>query len=148
MDCLLVSAGSWTCALPLTCVAETMRALPTRPCASVAPYVRGVSLIRGRATVVLDLAWLLGGVSGSCLRFVLLRTNDRPVVLGVDTLHGIRALSEADLQPLRGVLTPFAHSQVRALQALDEGLVALLEPTIVLTQDLPCEPDREPVLAP
>ena len=136
MDCLLVSAGSWTCALPIECLVETMRALPTSPCASVAAYVRGVSVIRGSATVVLDLAAFLAGEACSCRRLVLLRSADRPVALGVDALLGIRSLSDAEVLPLRGVLTPFAHSQVRALQTLDGGLVALLAPTLVLPDEL------------
>ena len=135
LDCLLVSAGSWRCALPLASVAETMRALPLSPCASVAPYVRGVSVIRGSATVVLDLACLLGGSAGSCRRFVLLRTSDRPVALGVDALEGILSLSEAELLPLRSLLTPL-DVQVAALGSLDGDLVALLHPTLLLPEAL------------
>jgi purine-binding chemotaxis protein CheW len=137
VDCLLVSAGTWRCALPLAGVVETLRALPLHPCSSVPAYVRGVSIIRGVATPILDLAAFLGAETAALPeRLVVMRSGARPLALAVDHVFGIRSLDEETARPLRGVLTPFARGQVRSLRALDGELVALFEDAIVLPDEL------------
>ena len=64
---LIVMAGARACAIPLDYVAETMRPLPIEPVAGTPGFVRGVSVIRGAPTPVVDLkgkgqvkTWFLG----------------------------------------------------------------------------------------
>ena len=58
---LVFRAGSMLCALRLADVIETMRPLGTRPLAGTPAFVRGVSIVRGVPTPVVDVARLLGG---------------------------------------------------------------------------------------
>ena len=51
---LVVMVGARACAIPLDHVAETMRPLPIEPVAGTPGFVRGVSVIRGAPTPVVD----------------------------------------------------------------------------------------------
>jgi chemotaxis signal transduction protein len=67
---LVVMVGTRACAFPLHHVAETMRPLPIQPVAGTPSFVRGVSVIRGTPTPVVDLKALLenseNGLSKPC----------------------------------------------------------------------------------
>ena len=78
---LVVMVGARTCAFPLQHVAETMRPLPIEPIAGTPGFVRGVSVIRGVPTPVVDLKALLENSenSPSYGRFVALKLDDRRV---------------------------------------------------------------------
>ena len=71
----VVMAGTRVCAFPLHYVAETMRPLPIQPVAGTPDCVRGVSVIRGTPTPVVDLKALLdnGENCPSYGRFVTLK---------------------------------------------------------------------------
>ena len=56
---LVVLVGARACAFPLRHVAETLRPLPIKPVAGTPGFVRGVSVIRGTPTPVVDLKALL-----------------------------------------------------------------------------------------
>ncbi len=55
----VVMVGARACAFRLHHVAETMRPLPFKPVAGTPGFVRGVSVIRGTPTPVVDLKALL-----------------------------------------------------------------------------------------
>ena len=78
---LVVMVGARACAFPLHHVAETMRPLPIKAVAGTPGFVRGVSVIRGTATPVVDLKALLENSenSPSYGRFVALKLDDRRV---------------------------------------------------------------------
>jgi purine-binding chemotaxis protein CheW len=87
---LVFRAGSLLCALPLDEVIETMRPLPTRPLAGTPAFVRGISVLRGVPTPVIDVARLLTGEPGGAERYVAVRTERGPVALAVGEVLGIR----------------------------------------------------------
>jgi len=125
---LLCQVGSLVCALPLEHVAETMRALPVEPIAGLPAFVSGVSIIRGAAVPVVDLATLLGeGSTKSLARLVLVRAEARLIALAVNEVLAIRRLesdSIAALPPLlRGTSTRF----LSAAGALDAELLLIIE---------------------
>ncbi len=62
---LVVMVGARACAFPLHHVAETMRPLPIEPVAGTPSFVRGVSVIRGMPTPVVDLKALLESSANS-----------------------------------------------------------------------------------
>ena len=61
---LMCRSGAYALALPIGDVIETMRPLPIQPVLGVPSYVAGVSLIRGAAVPVVDIARLLGDSTG------------------------------------------------------------------------------------
>lgn len=87
---LVFRAGALLCALPLDEVIETMRPLETRPLAGTPPYVRGISVLRGLPTPVLDVARLLGGAEAEISRYVAVRTERGPVALATGPILAIR----------------------------------------------------------
>src|SRR5690349_20992738 len=79
---LVFRAGALLCALRLDDVIETMRPLTTRPLAGAPVFVRGVCIMRGVPTPVVDVARLLGGTDAAISRFVAVRTERGPVAFG------------------------------------------------------------------
>jgi purine-binding chemotaxis protein CheW len=90
---LIFRAGSLLCALSLDEVIETMRPLETRPLAGTASFVRGISVLRGVPTPVLDVARLLGGGPGEIERYVAVRTERGAIALATGAILGIRAVT-------------------------------------------------------
>jgi purine-binding chemotaxis protein CheW len=90
---LIFRAGPLFCALPLDEVIETMRPLPTRPLAGTPPYVRGLTILRGEPSPVIDVTRLLTGTTSEIDRYVAVRAGRGPVscatgpVLGVQVVH-------------------------------------------------------------
>ena len=58
---LVVTAGALDCGIPLSHVAEIMRPLPIEPIAGMPHFVRGIALIRGAPTPVVNLMAILNG---------------------------------------------------------------------------------------
>jgi purine-binding chemotaxis protein CheW len=90
---LVFRAGSLLCALSLDEVIETMRPLETRPLAGTPSFVRGISVLRGVPTPVLEVSRLLGGGPGEIDRFVAVRTERGAVALATGAILGIRAVT-------------------------------------------------------
>ena len=88
---LVFRAGSLLCALGLAEVIETMRPLPTRPLAGTPVFVRGVSIMRGVPTPVVDVARLLAGEQADVARFIAVRTEHGPVAFATGPVLGIRS---------------------------------------------------------
>jgi len=83
-------AGSLLCALRLDDVIETMRPLATRPLAGTPSFVRGICIMRGVPTPVVDVACLLGGEQAEIIRFLAVRTERGPVAFATGEVAGIR----------------------------------------------------------
>src|SRR4051812_42786255 len=112
---LIARVGSLTCAIPVEHVVETMRPLPVEPLGRGPVYVRGLAVIRGVPTVVIDLAQLLGTPACAGARYVLVRTGDRVVALLVDVVDGVVPLAAAELAALPPLARSAASDAVAAI---------------------------------
>src|SRR4051794_30092171 len=90
MASLVFRAGPLLCALRLDEVVETMRPLETRPLGGTPAFVKGISVLRGVPTPVIDVARLLGGGDAVAERYVVARTERGPVALATGLVLGIR----------------------------------------------------------
>ncbi|ATB27548.1 chemotaxis protein CheW [Melittangium boletus] len=136
---LMVRARAWMCALPLEDVEETMRPLPVAPVASAPAFVRGVSLVRGQSAPVVSLGALLGGGASESQaegRFVSLRVSGGRVALEVDAVHGLRWLDEETLNDVPPLLRASAHGHLDYLGSLDGQLMAVLDASHLVPQDV------------
>ena len=133
---LICRVGSKLCGLPLEHVLETMRPLPLEELANLPSFVRGVALIRGRPTPVLDGRSLLGSPTTPSAnpRLVTFKLGERQAALWVDAVVGIRSVDGAALEQLPLVLRESQTEQVDALGALDAELLLVLEHTRLLTE--------------
>jgi purine-binding chemotaxis protein CheW len=122
---LLVQIQTRVCALPLIHVIETMRPLLIEPVAGAPSFVRGVSVIRGVPTPVVDLGTLLG-TSGGGRRFVTLRLGHRQVALSVDTVLGVRELEASTVKELPPLLQGVSQDAIEAIGTLDHQVLIVL----------------------
>jgi purine-binding chemotaxis protein CheW len=123
---LAVGVHPRVCALPLMQVIETMRPLPVEPIAGVPSFVRGVSIIRGVPTPVVDLGALLGMPGGAAGRFVTLRVGKRQVALSVDAVLGVQNLDSATIQELPPLFQEASEHVIDAIGTLDTQLLVVL----------------------
>ena len=144
---LVCRVGTALCALPIDRVVETMRPLPIESVAGAPAFVRGVSLIRGAATVVVDAAMLLGAGEGQARtnRLVTVRTADRVVALAVDSVVGVRTLPAELMRDLPPLLQSAGGEVISAIAVLDKDLVFVLRGGRLVPNDLPAlrRPDVE-----
>src|SRR5207237_1179523 len=87
---LLVRVSGRLCALPLPHVIETMRRLPVDAFPGAPGFVRGVAMIRGLPTPVVEAARLPGVGDGPGARRVTLAAAGRQVALAVAAALGGR----------------------------------------------------------
>jgi purine-binding chemotaxis protein CheW len=130
---LIAQVGTLACAIPVEHVVETMRPLPVEPLGEGPAYVRGVAVIRGVPTIVIDAATLLKTSAGARSRFVVVRTATRKAALIVDEVSEVRAIAEAEL----GALPPLARAAsgdvIAAIGTIDAELVVVLEAAKLVT---------------
>ncbi|MBL8795484.1 MAG: chemotaxis protein CheW [Planctomycetia bacterium] len=133
---VLLRAGLRTCALPLMSVVETMRPLPVVPVADTPAPVRGLAVIRGQPTPVIDLNQLLG--SSEALadgRFVLLRVGERRVAVAVDEVLGVRDVAAEQLAAVPPLLQAAEAIPATAIGVRDRQLLVLLEAGRIVPDD-------------
>ena len=125
---LIVRIGARVCAIPLHDVVETMRPLPIEPVAGTPGFVRGVSVIRGAPTPVVDLRAVLEDGEGSATygRFVTLKLGERRVAIGVDGVAGVRNLDSAQLGELPPLLRDVAADLIESIGTRDAQLLVVL----------------------
>jgi purine-binding chemotaxis protein CheW len=123
---LFVKVQTRVCAVPLMHVVETMRPLPVEPIAGMPSFLRGVSIIRGIPTPIVDLGALLGAPGGLAERLVTLRFSDRQVALSVDAVLGVRALDRSTIQELSPLLRGASQDVVEAIGTLDDEFLMVL----------------------
>jgi purine-binding chemotaxis protein CheW len=125
---LLCQVGSLVCALPLLQVSETMRPLPLEPLSGTAPFIAGVSIIRGGPVPVVDLARLLGnGVDEARTRLVVVRIGERRAALSVGRVIGVRSLASSEVSEMPPLLAGSSAEAISAVGSLDAQLLLLLE---------------------
>lgn len=121
------------CALPLAHVVETMRPLPVEALSGTAPFVDGVSIIRGMPVPVIDLARLLGNASAEArTRLVLVKVGERRVALAVVRVIGVRSLEPVTVVALPPLLSGVSSDVIAAIGSLDARLLFVLETSRVL----------------
>ena len=125
---LLVGVLGRVYALPIAEVIETMRPLPIEPIAEGPAFVRGLSIVRGEAVPVVDLASLLDERAGPpAERWVLVRAGDRRVALAVERVIGLGRLEPGELTQLPPLLQEAHGERVRQVGRLDRQLLMVLE---------------------
>jgi len=125
---LIVGRQGRICAVPLKHVIETMRPLPVEPLSGVPSFVRGVSIIRGIPTPVVDLGAVLGTPNELAERFVTLRVGDKQVALSVSAVLGVRVLDTImTVQELPPLLQDAASDIVAMIGTLDEQFLMVLQ---------------------
>jgi len=130
---VLCLVGSIMCALPLTHVLETLRPLPVEAISGTAHFIAGVSIIRGRAVPVVDLARVLGNTSSEeATRWLVVKVGDRHAALAVGKVVGIRSLESASVFELPPLLSGVSLEAVAAVGALDARLLLVLETSKVI----------------
>ncbi len=124
---LIVGLQSRICAVPLTDVIETMRPLPIEPLSGAPSFVRGVAIIRGIPTPVIDLGALLGNPDGVAERFITLSVGHRQVALSVAEVLGVRELDMATTQELPPLLRGASNDILETIGTLDEQVLMVLQ---------------------
>ena len=135
---LVVMAGARACAFLLHHVAETMRPLPIKAVAGTPGFVRGVSIIRGTPTPVVDLKALLENSENSpgFGRFVNLKLDDRQVVIGVDSVVGLRNLDSAQLGELPPLLRDVTFGLIESFGTRDAKLLLVLRAARIVPDEV------------
>jgi len=140
---LIVGLQSRICAVPLTHVIETMRPLPVEPLAGVPSFIRGVAIIRGVPTPVVDLGAVLGRPNELAERFVTVRVDDKQVALSVNAVLGVRDLDTImTVQELPPLLQGASKDVVEMIGTLDEQVTDSLG---IIIRHTICDQDHEPV---
>jgi purine-binding chemotaxis protein CheW len=137
-DLLLVRCGGRLVGLPVEHVEETMRPLPCERVPSAPPYVRGVSVVRGLVTPIVELGELVGAErDGSPARLVTVRTGEgRRVGLLVDRVLGVRARGAGLGLHLPPLLAGAERDLVVEIGRLDDHLLTVLDATRVLPEEV------------
>jgi len=135
---LIVEVGERVCAMPLANVIETMRPLPLEEISGAPSSVRGVAVIRGIPTPVVDLGAILGTTSrATAERFVTVRAGDRSVALLVDAVLGIRELDGlAALRQLPPLLQGASNDVVQTIGTLDGQFLSVLRSSWALPNEV------------
>jgi purine-binding chemotaxis protein CheW len=128
---LVVVAQGKRYALPLDHVLETMRPLPIEPVANSAPYVLGVSVIRGMPVPVVDLGALLTTAKtpshAAHARLVMVRAGSRHVALAVESVIGVRRLEPRSLHEMPPLLRASSPASISGFGVPDRELLAVLD---------------------
>lgn len=131
---LLFRVRTRLCALPVANILETMRPLSMERVAAAPAFVRGVALIRGVPTPVVDAGALIGAEEPPAFtRFVTLRSSDAGVALAVEEVLGVRDVPPASLKRLPPLLRDASTEILSALGALDTELLTMLKLARTLT---------------
>ncbi len=122
--------------MPVGLVIETMRPLAVEPLAGMPYFVRGLSVIRGIPTPVVDAGELLATRENSgATRFVTLRAGERQVALAFEAVLGVRNLSGALLEDLPPLLRDAGAELVSAVGTLDAELLIVLRSARILPDE-------------
>jgi purine-binding chemotaxis protein CheW len=124
------------CAIPVEHVEETMRPLPVESIAGVPVFVRGLAVVRGVPTPVVDAASLLSGVASHPTRFVTVRTGTRRVVLAVDAVVGIIEIPPDTVDVLPPLIQSYGLDAISAAGVLDADLLLVLRSTRLIPDDV------------
>jgi purine-binding chemotaxis protein CheW len=132
-------------ALPLVHVVETMRPLPIDRISGMPEFVRGVSIVRGAPTPVIDAGKLLGSSDEPTpTRFVVLRAAERVLALSVESALGVSALDTSRSDMLPALLADATPESVAALRVLDRELLVVLRAARIVPESVWSSLDARP----
>ena len=124
---LIVGLQSRVCAVPLEYVIETMRPLPVELLSGIPSFIRGIAIIRGIPTPVVDLGAVLGTPNELAERFVIVRAGEKQVALSVGSVLGIHDLDPTMMiQELPPLLKDASQDVVEMIGMLDEQVLLVL----------------------
>jgi purine-binding chemotaxis protein CheW len=104
-----------------------MRELPIAPLVGVPQYVRGVSVIRGIPTPVVDLGAFLGTPQHGGGRFVNIRVGERRVALSVDAVLGVRTINMSAMPEIPPLLHGASREIIESMDMLDAEFLTILK---------------------
>jgi purine-binding chemotaxis protein CheW len=123
------------CALPLEQVVETMRPLETMPLSNVPSFIKGLALVRGVPTPVVDAASLLNGQPSSPTRFVSVKQGNVRVVLAVEDVVGVIAIPRDAAAAFPRLFQNFGSDAISAIGVLESDLLLVLQSTRLIPDD-------------
>ncbi|MCY1139727.1 chemotaxis protein CheW [Actinoplanes sp. Pm04-4] len=132
---LVFRAGPLLCALQLDEVIETMRPLETRALAGTPAFVRGITVLRGVPTPVIDVSRLLGGGPAEAERYLAVRTERGAIALATGEIVGIRIV---EAEPTGGHPALLGGGSTRMVA----GVGTLGAEPLLLLQSLRAVPDE------
>ncbi len=130
--CVVFRAGTLLAGLPLRDVVETLRPLPVRPLAGTQPFVRGLTILRGRPAPVVDVGLLLTAHEAPVQRYLAVGTARGPVALATGEVLGLRHPDGDTVQRNVALLGPAAARLVDAVGSLDGEPLFLLHSLAVV----------------
>ena len=133
---LVCRVGARVYALPLARVVEIMRPMPIETMAGTSPFIRGLSIIRGVPTPIIDLGRLSGQEETRATRFVSITTGSRRIALLADSVVGIRPIPAESLQELPPLLGDLDAGVISAIGTLDAELLLVLRETNLVPEVL------------
>lgn len=123
---LAVASAGRVCAIPISNVVETMRALPIAPVAGAPSALLGLAVIRGEPTPVLDLGALLASARTEVRRLVTLEVDGRAVALGVEEVLGVRRVDTARFGDMPPLLRGADSELIASIGSSDQQLLVVL----------------------
>lgn len=123
---LIVRVAGTACALPVGAVVETMRPLTVIPVDDTAAFVRGIAIIRGIPTPVVDLG-PVRDASGARLRFVTVRVGGGVVALAVDEVVALSRFPTVAFARCPSLLTRLDPGVAQSIADEDRALHTVLE---------------------
>jgi len=133
---LIAKLGAIACAIPIAHVVEIMRPLPVEAIGHAPAFVRGLAVIRGAPTPVVDTARLLGVAGEVTRRYVVVRAGARTVALAFDDVVDVRPIARAELAALPPLVRGATAEAAAALAVSDAGLLVLLEAARAIPPEL------------
>jgi purine-binding chemotaxis protein CheW len=140
---LLCRVRDVTCALSLVHVEETMRPVAVEAISGMPPFVRGIAIVRGTPTPVVDAQMLLFGNSESPVtRFVTLKLGARRIALAVGAVAGIAEIAADAVATMPPLLKQAGDDVVASIGALDRELLLVLSAGRIVNDEVWALADR------
>jgi len=133
---LIARVGAVRCALRIEHVVETLRPLTTQPLGGVPACVRGLAVIRGVPTVVVDTGVLVGLSGDATTRWVVVRAGERRVALTFDEVFAVSLIAPDAFASLPPLLADSAARGVSAIGRLDDALLVVIDAARVVPPEV------------
>lgn len=120
-----------------------MRPLPVEAISGMPAFVRGVAIVRGVPTPVVDAeALLFGNCESQAARFVTLKLGTRRIALAVGAVAGIVEIQADAVAAMPPLLQQAGDDVVTSIGALDAELLLVLSATKLATDEVWALADR------